>query len=794
MAFHFHTYGPSCRLHTDPNKLRPNDSDKPPAIRTHFFHSSTLPIDDPLSILPTSSKPHTSYPFSTHDNGALEEAWQGLFAKGSLSNATRVKITQERKDILLTEVESAPSYDKDIESREPQTYNESDELAHAEISGKLLPQMDAGVKEGLVPVGLSGLHVARLADMKMEPIYWSPVNDISSLVRGTWFYRQSMLPIEPDIANLLEKGYEEIKPWTTTYDDEVRSCLAIGPEAEIKLTHKLFSTEALKRPTSVESNEPDMLESAGSIPRLNMAVGSISHGHTKEDLLKYHEKSHVIYKDGGEAQILRPNQMPSATRGRKPLSQIKKGRFVGTPVVRGFDPKAWDRIYPQREDTFTRKAREAAVKSQSRTDGTTRHREVCHACLASEVTPGITDLMLVIHGIGQKRSERDESFMFTHVINNLRRQVALTLESEQVQPALRENLGGIMVLPVNWRAKLKLEDENSILSPDKDEDGAPRYTLEDVTGPTIPAIRELINDVMLDIPYYLSQWKPQMLEAVINEANRVYRLWCTHNTGFEKTGRVHLVAHSLGSVMALDILSTQPTHLPETPHLGMAGHRRLFDFDTKNIFFCGSPVGFFLHLQRAKLLPRKNRAKPGSETETETSGLGAEVGTFGCMAVDNVYNIIHPQDPVAYRMNPCVDLTYAKMLKPATVPNLELTWLRSIFRAKPQTLHRPGAMAGAYPVRPLISKLPSAVELDVHDFTMEEIAEKKMHLVNDNGQVDFFLNSTGMSEYLNMLGAHSSYWTAPDFVLFLVLEVGRKPGRHETLPALTAQKEHRWKR
>ena len=796
MAFQLHTYGPSCRLYVAPKKFRLSASERPPAIRTQFFHNSTLPIDDPLSILPTTSKSHTSYPFSAHDNGALEEAWQGLKANGGPSNVPGVRTGQEEEDATAMAADTIAEHgqsarDKDFKSHEPQIYAESGEPNNDRTNEELHFQRDKGEKEGMVPVGLSRLHVARLRDMKMEPIYWSPANDISSLTRGTWFYKQSMLPVEPDIANLLEKGYEDIRPWTTTYEDEVKSCLAIGPEAEIKLTYKLCSAKDFENLVSNETNKSPVPEPFGAIPVLNMAAGSIGDGHAKEELIKYHERSYVIYRDGVEAQILRPNQIPSAARGRKPLGQIRKGSVVGTLVVRGFDPKAWDRIHPRRETTFIRKAREAAVKSQSGTDGTARRREVCHACLASEATPGVTDLILVIHGIGQKRSERVESFVFTHVINDLRRQVALTLEAEQVQPVLREDLGGIMVLPVNWRTKLKLEDDDTLLPLDKKEDEAPRYTLEDVTGPTIPAVRELISDIMLDIPYYLSQWKTQMLEAVVDEANRVYRLWCAHNKGFEETGRVHLVAHSLGSVMALDILSKQPTRLPDTLDLEMGRHSKMFAFDTKNIFFCGSPVGFFLHLQRAKLVPRKNRVKPGYEAETGSLEVGDEVGTFGSMAVDNVYNIIHPNDPIAYRMNPCVDPTYSKMLKPATVPNLTSTWLRSIFRGKPQALQRAMAMTNAYPARPSVSKLPSTVEMEVHNFTMEEITERKMHMINDNGQVDFFLNSTGMSEYLNMLGAHSSYWTAPDFVLFLVLEVGRKAGRQETLPALTAQKERR---
>ena len=88
MAVPVHSYGPSCALHEDYNRFTRKASelsDEPPHIRPHFFYSSTLPIDDPLSPLPApstgspsaSAKVHPR-PFSTYDNAALEEAWQGL--------------------------------------------------------------------------------------------------------------------------------------------------------------------------------------------------------------------------------------------------------------------------------------------------------------------------------------------------------------------------------------------------------------------------------------------------------------------------------------------------------------------------------------------------------------------------------------------------------------------------------------------------------------------------------------------------------------------------------------------
>ena len=80
-------------------------------------------------------------------------------------------------------------------------------------------------------------------------------------------------------------------------------------------------------------------------------------------------------------------------------------------------------------------------------------------------------------------------------------------------------------------------------------------------------------------------------------------------------------------------------------------------------------------------------------------------------------------------------------------------------------------------------------EMEIRDFDAEEIAEKKMALLNDNGQIDWYISSGGTLEfqYLDMLGAHSSYWILQDFVRFVLIEVGRAPGRKEVIEGIRAR-------
>jgi hypothetical protein len=350
---------------------------------------------------------------------------------------------------------------------------------------------------------------------------------------------------------------------------------------------------------------------------------------------------------------------------------------------------------------------------------------------------------------------------------------------------------------------LKLDDGEPVPEPNRGDENTftNQYTLKDITAESIPAVRNLISDVMLDIPYYLSHHKTKMIEAVTKEANRVYRLWCKNNPWFEEIGRVHLIAHSLGSVMALDILSNQPTKLPKQTQLPSIDARNdIFEFDTTNLFFCGSPAGLFLLLHRAPLLPRKGRHKADADGEDIAAEVAGDAGTYGCLAVDNLYNIMHYNDPIAYRINACVDVDYAAALQPACVPSAAYTWMQSlgsVFRSRAAAQPRP--MAGNFddlPSRPAAMRLPSTLEMETHDFTREEIAERRMFLLNENGQIDFTLHSGGGPleiQYLNMLSAHSSYWVLQDFVRFLVVEIGRKAGKSETVAAMKAVKRVRGK-
>lgn len=664
-----------------------------------------------------------------------------------------------------------------------------------------------------VTVGISRLHMVVLPSLQMKPIYWSPVNDMAVVIRATWFYRlvmrypmrppanadeyrDTMLPVSPTVANQLEAGYQELRPWTDTWIDELRCALEVGAAGEEKVSHELWPGhyKPLKE-TNNEIAEPrisaDRYCAARCFQGDAAAQGSIdTPGADTLAPNRPFANYHVVYQDERVGFLLKPSLKPSAYYGRRPVAKILRGITVGIPVVRGFSRRLWNKIHGSKN------ARGSTEEAASVANEAAEEVRECPACKAEKDRGQITDLVLVAHGIGQKFAERVESFHFTHAINLFRRAVNIELGNPTVKKLLREDQNGLMILPLNWRMGLSFADGGPVEETRDSEHLAETFDLKDIEPSTIPAVRSMMSDVMFDIPFYMSHHKGKMITALVSEANRVFRLWCQNNPGFADKGRVHLIAHSLGSVMTIDILSRQPTKAPKLNlSLSTPPSTVFFEFDTTDLFLVGSPVGFFLLLERGSLIPRQGRHKVDADRNNAIAKAATgEAGTFGCLAVDNLYNVLAKEDPIAYLLTGAIDPGYAAGLKTAYVPSTATSLMKSMGSAIRQMV--PGVSPAPDPLavepeRPSTVRLPSQLELEVHDFTREEIAEQKAYLLNDNGQIDWFLRSTGGPleiQYLNMLSAHTSYWTNQDFIRMICLEIGRKPGRKNTLPAMRAVK------
>lgn len=330
-----------------------------------------------------------------------------------------------------------------------------------------------------VPVGVSRLHhvVMDAESIRMEPIYWSPLSDVAQIVRGTWFYKDSMMPVEVEVANMLEAGYLEMQPWTQTWRDELDSAVEVGAFGEMKILHNLWPEKRTKpesRPSTsqqmqttglVQSTLPDgdddpekerreTVENACDL--IDISTGPEGPDHKAAGDLEYgadgrkrtYLKAGVIYATDTEAYILKPTLQPSDYYGRRPLANyIRKGRAIGVQVVRGFDQSTWDKLHPRKNTPKAQAAREGVSSAQA--GAPQFRRQKSDPDLAQSERPKVTDLVLVIHGIGQKLSERMETFHFTHAMNAFRREMNVELGMSDVKRHLRDDMGGIMCLPVS---------------------------------------------------------------------------------------------------------------------------------------------------------------------------------------------------------------------------------------------------------------------------------------------------------------------------------------------------------
>lgn len=312
------------------------------------------------------------------------------------------------------------------------------------------------------------------------------------------------------------------------------------------------------------------------------------------------------------------------------------------------------------------------------------------------------ELLLAIHGIGQRVAAEWKSFDFTLAINTFRVLLQTRIDTSKTPSEIGgRGLRGlaakrrVQILPVLWQTGFhEMEDDEQWADHDSDADdpdsmmydNGHELEMEHIFGDDgIPIVRTLVKDVLMDIPMYLSQHKAHVIRTARLQANRQYRLFAKRNPEFEaKKGRVHIVAHSLGTVITSDLLSQQPNRVPPVKELSQqevqeAASKRLL-FDTHSFFAIGAPVALFFVLHRAQLIARSGRVRSSRFVRDEPGVTLDSEGKYGCLAVTSFYNIWNQYDPVATRASPCVDVQYAKMLKPVPLNKA----IRSILRADPE--------------------------------------------------------------------------------------------------------------
>ncbi|KAK3657500.1 hypothetical protein LTR56_002274 [Elasticomyces elasticus] len=373
-------------------------------------------------------------------------------------------------------------------------------------------------------------------------------------------------------------------------------------------------------------------------------------------------------------------QRPSVSETRR----INLARHMSSLLE---DPSSKD---PERQDEELRKRDEREIEDDYKeTEGEEQGREIEH-------------LILVTHGIGQRLGLRLESVNFVHDVNTLRKTLKAVYADSPDLRALNAELGStehvnsrVQVLPICWRHLLDFPKqslkhnrkesgrEHDIADTEIDDDEE-FPSLDDITVEGVPAVRNLITDLALDILLYQSPaYKDHISRIVLEECNRIYRLFMERNPTFH--GKISLIGHSLGSAIMFDILCRQGQKLHHTKAHKKDAHHGQLDFEVEEFYALGSPIGLFQMLKGRTIVARDtttNGRKPamtGSMDDPMLDGPSSKSTSRKATAVassdistsspkcNNIHNIFHPTDPISYRIEPLISPAMAA-LKPQPLP------------------------------------------------------------------------------------------------------------------------------
>uniref|UniRef100_A0A8C4QXV0 DDHD domain-containing protein n=1 Tax=Eptatretus burgeri TaxID=7764 RepID=A0A8C4QXV0_EPTBU len=205
---------------------------------------------------------------------------------------------------------------------------------------------------------------------------------------------------------------------------------------------------------------------------------------------------------------------------------------------------------------------------------------------------------------------------------NAFRQTSLSLLASHFPPYTPR----LQVLPITWRWALRGRD-----CVDGPESQAETSGLDDrlrrLSLPSVPRLRSFANDTLLDVLLYGSLPSRHAIQAAVaQELCALRKRFLKRNPGF--TGGVSVAGHSLGSLILFDLLAGQGDG--QTPWVVQDPHSvSQLDFTPCHLFALGSPIAAYL-------------AARGQDTLC-----GYQLS--GCA---QVFNIFHPLDPVAYRLEP----------------------------------------------------------------------------------------------------------------------------------------------
>ncbi|KAL2421615.1 putative phospholipase C20G8.02, mitochondrial [Exophiala dermatitidis] len=587
-----------------------------------------------------------------------------------------------------------------------------------------------------VPVNEDFLYDVHIEKRELEPVYWlGPVYDVR---RGSWFYADgsTLKPCDENLANQLEEGYLKVAPWR-----------------RIPTTSSRSSSQPRSRPTSTVIDNTTAQTTSITPPSQDDGPTAGSNTHR---LFGAYMNTTVTYQDATVAYLTTDDlfsRVSSTVYGRFV-------GYGGTKVVRGWsdtkttDSKAGSKAVevpstkdkrksanvpaeaapnveqndssPQSTDQEVTKPRRTALERQLSSLAGMPHPDDAQDLAEEEAREEeeremedarekdgddqarqIDHLVLVTHGIGQRLGLRLDSINFIHDVNTMRKTMKAVYDSAPDLQALSGDPKNckIQVLPICWRHLLDFpkqslkQNRKEFDLGDADAAFDDEYpSLQDITVEGVPAVRNLITDLAMDVLLYQSAYREHIATIVQKECNRVYQLFKAR-TGFD--GKVSFCGHSLGSAILFDLLcrqeetsKTRPRRVSSRASRDYHGpeHNDLrLDFDVEKFFCLGSPIALFQMLKGRTIAGRSmlhlnslgssgmptspfdpdpmgndpfdSSLRPGG---TGSGGIGSTSNSLIPISVSSpkcneLFNIFHPTDPIAYRMEPLISPAMAQL-------------------------------------------------------------------------------------------------------------------------------------
>lgn len=559
---------------------------------------------------------------------------------------------------------------------------------------------------------LGDIYEVNLVTRKCYSIYWK-IKRTYSVMRSVWF-NEAGEPFEEKASDEIEAKHIELFGDVIDKTNEMEGSINSGD-------------------LEISSPTEEMKKNGIDHKSMSEPVGSVN---IEEGVVTWYSKDEVCWEKNKMSLIEKMNFGISKFRSKMSGMKIKRGLKVKTPKSSENDSA----------------------------DNEEKEQEITH-------------LVFVIHGIAQKMYENG----IVKNCDDLRKEC--DRKKKEFFPNHKNQR--YMFLPVDWRSSLTLDDG----------------VVETITPSSIQFIREKLNSSGLDVMYYTSPlFRIEILNSLSSELNRLYNLFCEKNPYFKlKYQKVSFVAHSLGTVIIYDILTSDNSCTQFSNTYGQLTNQereKFHRYSQNDTALLNEYLQCKNRIQEieSNLMESNNNIKPLGFQVENFFCLGSPLSVFLAMRgvrpagtanqehilprhlCKNLYNIFHPSDPIAYRIEPLIIKHYStkspiEIIKSDTAPKYlvsykDLNERRSAFDT---VISNPNRNLSKNRHK-LDKELDETIGYNSSGVYTYNTSNSHIDPVELENALDYQLQDSNF-ELMATLRAHTCYWKSPDIGLFIMTQL-----------------------